>query len=115
MLLKNLFDRPRPAFWVPILPEPDFSFPSGHAMFASALATALVAPPWRTRWRLPALMLGVLGMMASRVYTGVRCPTDVLGGALFSLAWVSSPARVLPPSRPPTRTAGSRQGKAHPG
>ncbi|MBB5234013.1 phosphatase PAP2 family protein [Deinococcus budaensis] len=116
VLLKNLFDRPRPAFWTPILPEPDFSFPSGHAMFASALATALVVVLWRTRWRVPALLLGVLyvlGMMASRVYIGVHYPTDVLGGALFSVAWVSSLARVLHLNRPPHRAAAPLRDAAH--
>ncbi|MPY66170.1 phosphatase PAP2 family protein [Deinococcus sp. SDU3-2] len=98
VLLKNVFDRSRPAFWTPILPEPDYSFPSGHAMFASALATSLVVLLWPTRWRAPALILGVLyvlGMMWSRVYIGVHYPTDVLGGALFSLAWVVALTRAL--------------------
>jgi len=118
LLLKNFFDRPRPAFWTPILPEPDFSFPSGHAMFASALATALMVVLWRTRWRIPALILGVLyvlGMMASRVYIGVHYPTDVLGGALFSLAWVFGLAWVLHLIRPPLRPAELRRDAVHPG
>lgn len=103
LLLKNLFDRPRPSFWVPFLPEPDFSFPSGHAMFASALATSVIALLWTTRWRVPALILGtlyVLGMMLSRVYIGVHYPTDVTGGALFSLAWVFGLSRILHIHRP---------------
>ncbi|KEF34612.1 UDP-diphosphatase [Deinococcus sp. RL] len=98
VLLKNVFDRPRPALWTPLLPEPDFSFPSGHAMFASALATALAVLLWPTRWRGAALLLGglyVLGMMWSRVYIGVHYPTDVLGGALFALAWVVALTRAL--------------------
>lgn len=107
VLLKNLFDRPRPAFWTPVLPEPDFSFPSGHAMFASALATAIAALLWPTRWRWPALILGtlyVLAMMWSRVYIGVHYPTDVTGGALFSVAWVFGLAQILHVHRVPGKT-----------
>jgi len=97
-LLKQFFDRPRPTLWTPFLPENDSSFPSGHSMFATALAATIVAVLWPTRWRVPALVLGglyVLGMMWSRVYIGVHYPTDVAGGALFSLAWVFGLTRIL--------------------
>ncbi|UBV45299.1 phosphatase PAP2 family protein (plasmid) [Deinococcus taeanensis] len=118
LLLKNLFDRPRPTFWTPFLPEPDFSFPSGHAMFASALATSVIALLWATRWRIPALVIGtlyVLGMMLSRVYIGVHYPTDVTGGALFSLAWVFGLSQILHIHRvPPTsRVSDAAVDEAH--
>ena len=96
--LKQLFDRPRPTLWTPFLPENDSSFPSGHSMFASALACTLIAVLWPTRWRVHALVLGtlyVLGMMWSRVYIGVHYPTDVAGGALFSVAWAFGLSRLL--------------------
>ncbi|MFC4640383.1 phosphatase PAP2 family protein [Deinococcus hohokamensis] len=112
LLLKNLFDRPRPSFWTPFLPEPDFSFPSGHAMFASALATSVIALLWATRWRVPALVIGtlyVLGMMLSRVYIGVHYPTDVTAGALFSVAWVFGLSQILHIHRiPPTSKVSDR-------
>ncbi len=50
------------------------------------------------RWRVPTLILGtlyVLAMMWSRAYIGVHYPTDVAGGALFSLAWVFGLAQIL--------------------
>ncbi|PYE51927.1 phosphatase PAP2 family protein [Deinococcus yavapaiensis] len=102
-LLKLFFDRPRPHLWKPFLPENDSSFPSGHSMFAAALAGTIIATLWNTRWRAPAIVLGalyVLGMMWSRVYIGVHYPTDVLGGALFSIAWVFGLTKVMHITRP---------------
>lgn len=97
-VLKPVFDRPRPDLWTPIRPESDFSFPSGHAMFATSLVSALAFLAWPTRWRWPVLTLGtlyVLVMMWSRVYSGVHYPTDVLGGALVGLIWVTGLDRRL--------------------
>ncbi|GMA17589.1 phosphatase PAP2 family protein (plasmid) [Deinococcus metallilatus] len=111
-VMKQLFERPRPSLWTPALPENDSSFPSGHAMFAAALAATVVVVLWRTRWHWLALVLGVLyvlGMMWSRVYIGVHYPSDVTAGALFSLAWVVALTRVLHPQR--ALEAGRSQGE----
>lgn len=97
-VLKKVFDRPRPTYWTPIAPEADFSFPSGHAMFATSLVLALVLLSWPTRWRHLMLGLGVayvLTMMWSRVYSGVHYPTDVLAGAMVALIWVGMLDRLL--------------------
>ncbi|MFB9993148.1 phosphatase PAP2 family protein [Deinococcus oregonensis] len=97
-VLKQTVDRPRPKLWIPLTPEADFSFPSGHAMFATSLVSALVVLVWPTRWRGAALVLGtgyVLTMMWSRVYSGVHYPTDVLAGALVGLMWVMALNRLL--------------------
>jgi membrane-associated phospholipid phosphatase len=97
-VLKKLFDRPRPALWSPIAPEADFSFPSGHAMFATSLVAALVVLLWPTRWRWATLVLGtgyVLVLMWSRVYSGVHYPTDVVAGSLVGLMWVMALDRLL--------------------
>lgn len=73
-----------------------FSFPSGHATTASALAVALGL-------RVPALRLpaavGVAVVMVSRVYLGAHFPSDVVAGAtLGAIAGVLAAAPSGPPA-----------------
>jgi membrane-associated phospholipid phosphatase len=87
--IKSLVQRPRPALWLSPHPEPDWSFPSGHAMTTSAIALAVVfvTPP---RWRplvLAAALLVVTGIGFSRLYLEVHFPTDVLAGWCAGTAW----------------------------
>ena len=77
-----------------------FSFPSGHATTAAALAVALglQAPALR----LPAVA-GVAVVMVSRVYLGAHFPSDVLAGAtLGAIAGIltAGPAGPAPPAPP---------------
>jgi membrane-associated phospholipid phosphatase len=98
-ILKSIFQRVRPALWVPIAPESSYSFPSGHATLNSALATTVVLLLWRTRWRWPALVAGVLWVAAiclTRVYLGVHFPSDVTAGVAGAFAWVLGLRQILP-------------------
>lgn len=63
-LLKALFDRPRPDLWTSPTPFSGLSFPSGHAMSSATLVAALVVLTWRTRWRLPVVIFGVMAVVA---------------------------------------------------
>lgn len=86
-LLKRVVARPRPsdAFGHPLalVPLPDqFSFPSGHAAAATAVATtAAIAHPWAASLVLPLAAL----VSYSRVALRVHHASDVLAGVILGL------------------------------
>ena len=98
LLLKLFFNRTRPQVIPWLWQEGDSSFPSGHSSMAAALAVTVVALLWRTPYRWPVLVLGVvytLIMGLSRVYLGVHYPTDVLAGWALGVAWAAGVAVLL--------------------
>lgn len=92
VILKIIFSRHRPTLWKSVLPETDFSFPSGHAMLSSALILCLIYILWPTKWRAAAIVAGIAYVLAvglSRLYLGVHFPSDIIGGWSLSLFWVA--------------------------
>jgi undecaprenyl-diphosphatase len=96
-ILKRVVARPRPCgpdgHLLALVDPPDpFSFPSGHAAAATAVAATL------TRWdpRLGLLVLPVAAAVAvSRVRLRVHHVSDVLAGAALGLAGALGAAQVL--------------------
>ncbi|HEX3652891.1 MAG TPA: phosphatase PAP2 family protein [Rhizomicrobium sp.] len=92
--LKFLFHRARPEVFFGVSPD-TYSFPSGHALFATCFYgafAALLAPQlenWLPRialWITAVLMM--LGIGWSRIYLGVHFPSDVLAGYLVGATWL---------------------------
>jgi membrane-associated phospholipid phosphatase len=82
--------RVRPHLWESKAPELDFAFPSGHSMTSMTLFIVLLILAWKTKWRLPVLILGslyVLTIAWTRLYLGVHFPSDILAGWMVSFAW----------------------------
>ncbi len=84
-ILKAVYFRPRPSqtlssVILPLGPETDSSFPSGHTARAFAVATLTILMRGRKYSFLLALAFGV-GI--SRVVLGVHYPLDVVGGSFL--------------------------------
>jgi undecaprenyl-diphosphatase len=83
--LKRSLTRARPDVaidgFVPLAANPDrFSFPSGHAAAAFAVAAAFAGAPFGLG---PIALALAVGIAASRVYLGAHYPLDVAAGALL--------------------------------
>lgn len=96
---KAFMQRARPSLWESTFPhEPDFAFPSGHAMSSMVFVAVLVILTWGTRWCWLATFLGGLFVVTiawTRLYLGVHYPSDILAGWMIALAWAAGVNWVL--------------------
>lgn len=93
--LKNILHRPRPVFANPWVLEPDWSFPSGHAMgslSAYGMLAYLLIAAWRLRFCrtiVSGTVALVLAIGFSRIYLGVHFFSDVLGSYAAATVWLA--------------------------
>jgi undecaprenyl-diphosphatase len=91
--LKLIFHRPRPQLaWAQV--QPEFSFPSGHAMNSLVFYVAVALIIWVFWGRRAGLIAAVLALVlalligTSRIYLGYHYFTDVVGGLFAGAAWL---------------------------
>lgn len=84
-LIRFLYHRPRPFSALPahqLLTDNAWSFPSGHATFFFAMATAIYL--YNKKWGVFFFTAAIL-MTISRVIAGIHYPSDIVGGALIGI------------------------------
>jgi|HigsolmetaAR201D_1030396.scaffolds.fasta_scaffold01051_13 membrane-associated phospholipid phosphatase len=95
VLLKQLFERPRPIHNHGLVTETSFSFPSGHAsgsMLVYSLLAYLIVRHTPKQWHVPvtvAMSALIVFVGSSRVILQVHYFSDVLAGYASAAAWAA--------------------------
>jgi membrane-associated phospholipid phosphatase len=95
-VLKELFHRTRPESVQALIHAQQYSFPSGHAMVASAFYLYLAYLTWRLvrpRWRgvlIVGLVVLVLLIGLSRIYLEAHYLSDVIAGYFAGILWTDA-------------------------
>ena len=100
-LLKDFFDRPRPALWEMRGQFAWASYPSGHAIASVASLFTIAILLRRERgwgWPFPAAIAVLVLTAYSRLYLGVHWPTDVIGGLIMGAIWLIATLIAFRPS-----------------
>ena len=85
-LIRFFYHRPRPFIDLPVnqlITSNEWSFPSGHATFFFAMATAIYL--YNKKWGIFFFLATIL-ITVSRVIAGIHYPSDIVGGALIGVA-----------------------------
>ncbi len=92
-LLKLVIMRPRPILTLRLINQNGYSFPSGHAMAATAFYGLLIYLLLKSnhKYKLPlcillSLLIIIIGL--SRIYLGVHYASDIIGGMIISMLWL---------------------------
>ena len=101
-VMKEIFHRTRPPGWL-VFHEPDYSYPSGHAVTSVVFYFALMMLVLRTDvvprpFAMPlaiVLALCVAGIPWSRLALDAHYVTDVIGGLVFGCGWLCATLAIV--------------------